>query len=284
MKKSFILFIGIFSILLSACTANKYVYSPVTANLLQLEEKKDVKLAANYSAAGDLSGGGTQNQTRNGLDIQSAFAVSDKIALKLDGFYKWESNESTNNGTNSEMININYKKRGVELSGGYYNLSDKKMISKFSLYLGLGLGKLDLRELNVNISSANYFHSMSYAKLFFQPSFSIRVNKNYTTTLAVKLSSLKYYNIKTDYPDLSQEPLGFIDKKLSYFGDFIFQNEFGFSKLKGFRFQTQLGVTKLYTRFPSTSNSLFRINHYDYNNGWFMIGVIADMKKILLKK
>jgi hypothetical protein len=220
MKRHIILLMPVIAILLNACSAYKYVYSPVSTNLLQLDEKKDIKVAANYAVAGDLFTSGTQRQIPNGLDIQSAFALSDKVAIKLDGFYKWENNESTNN----DIINIKYKKRGIELSGGYYNLSDKKKTSKFGLYFGVGYGKLDLKERNINIPSANYFHSMHYAKLFFQPSFSIRVNKNYTTTLAAKLSGFKFYNIKTDYPDLSQEPLGFILVMLFFKMNLVFQN------------------------------------------------------------
>ncbi len=281
--KNYMLTLFIF-LMLSSCTAYKYVYSPTSANLLQVEKRGDVKMACNYAAVVDLISGLTQNQIRNGIDVQSIYAISNRSAVKLDFYRKWESNESAKNAVTNEIDKINYKKTGVEFGYGKFSLSKTSTENRLQLFGGLGFGKLDLFQNSNSQSNLIFYHSMNYSKLFLQPSFSLKLSKNYTASICTKLSAVKYFNVSTNFPSLDVEPLGYIDTKPSFFGDFIFQNEFGFNELVGLRFQTQLGFTKLFTRFPSSTITFFNVSKYDYNNAWINLGVIGDINVLFHKK
>jgi hypothetical protein len=110
MKTTFYLFLVI---AFTSCASQKFIYSPASANLLQLDTAKDIKVALNYATAGSLSIG-SGKQTNNGLDVQTAYAINDKIAIKLDGFSKWESNVSSNTFNNITIVDrITYKKKNL---------------------------------------------------------------------------------------------------------------------------------------------------------------------------
>jgi hypothetical protein len=279
MKTTFYLFLVI---AFTSCASQKFIYSPASANLLQLDTAKDIKVALNYATAGSLSIG-SGKQTNNGLDVQTAYAINDRIAIKLDGFSKWESNASSNTFNNITTVDrITYKKKELALSAGFYKLRNATS-SHFQLFLGIANGSNKLQERVSGGVVTNNYHNTNYWKLFFQPSFSVRINKNYTSTIATRFSMVKYYNTQTDYPNLSKEALGYIETKPSFFADFIFQNEFGFSSLPAVRFQVQIGLTQLFTSFYDdkiTENRVGIYNRYYYNNAWFMLGTIVDMKKI----
>jgi hypothetical protein len=271
-------------IALNACNANKYVYSPSTANLLKLEEKNDVKVAVNYSTVGSLTPNSSQNKHSNGIDVQSAYAVNNKIALKFDAYSKSENNQS---GLINDVIRqkITYQKRGIELSGGYYNLKQKDNITSFQALFGMALGKSSFKEINNGtVIVKNYFYDINFNKFFIQPAVNFKVSNNYTITLATKFSLVSYYNAKTNYPDLSKEALGYIETKPSFFWDFIVQNEFGFKGLNGIHFQTQIGSTTLSSNFNIPNATETYKSKYEYNNVWFMIGAVADIRKLLNKK
>jgi hypothetical protein len=270
----------VFSI--SACTANKYVYSPISSNGLLLDSAKDLKAAINYAAAGNINTT-SQRQVSNGLDIQTAYAINNKIGIKLDGSLKQESNEfnyNNNSTTNTQKDEIKYKKAGVEVSLGFYNSNKKNQKSGLQVFGGVGMGKLELKGMYSATPSTIFFHTMNYSKIFIQANPTLWSSKNYSFTFITKLSVIKYYNIQTNYTDLDKEPLGYIGSKPSVFGDIAFQNEFGFNPLKGIKFQTQLGLTKLFSRFPLSTNRTFNTGKYDYNNAWFNIGAIANIRQL----
>lgn len=264
---------------LIACTAPKYVFSPSTANLLQLDKQGEIKVAANYAEASPLLFSDL-NHSSEGLDIQSAYAITKRAGLKADVYSKWESNESIAELNGMPRDNIKYKKRGIEISGGYYNFSKKQASSKFQLFAGVGAGKFSFEQTyNSGTLKMNY-HSMNYFKYFLQPSLIAIKKKNYSLDFAARMSLLHFNNIKTDYADLTTEPLGYIDSKPSIFADFIIRHEFGFTKLHGVRFQVQNGLTNLLSDFSSNEPDGFKNIQYDYNDRWMAVGIILDMKKL----
>jgi hypothetical protein len=269
----------------TSCVAKKFVYTPSSANLIQLDSSKDFKVAINYATAGSLSfGNDKENKSNNGIDLQTAYAINNKIAVKLDGFSKWETNATSfiNSNSITKTDRLTYQKKELSLSIGYYKLVNSSS-SFFQLFLGLASGSNKLQELFTDTASSSNFHNMNYTKIFFQPSFSLKINQNFTSTLAAKFSLVNYNNIQTDYKDLSKEILGYIDTKPSFFGDIILQNEFGFTSIKPVRFQIQLGLTNLFTRFYDakiTDNDFGTNYKYYYNDIWFNIGAIVDMRKV----
>ena len=268
----------------SACTTAKYVYTPATANLLLLEKKNDIKAAVNYVQAGTILGLNNGSRESHGADIQGAYAINDKIGVKVSAYTKKEYNEADFSYANDPKDMVNYKKNGIEISGGLYDFSGKKAKNRFHLFGGAGTGRFSFSENRFNgITRDLYHHNMSYLKLFLQPALILNATGRYTVTLSTVPSLVKYYNVRTNYTDLSDEPLGYIETKPSIFVDFVLQNEFSFNGLRGFSFQWQAGLTDLLTRFPTSPSSGFSNEKYDYNKGWLAVGIIANFNTLLSK-
>ncbi len=285
-RKFLFAFAILFILSASSCVLRKNVYSPTSINVLQADEKNDVKVALNYSTAGQFLFFNSERRSSNGIDLQTLFAVTPRMALKLDGYSKGERN-SRNNFLDSTDVNsfIDYRKRNIELSAGIYNFSKDKKYSIFQLYGGIGLGTTSFNgvfDATNSLQKNNY--SAEFIKYFIQPSVSIRGGSNYTFTIGSRLNLLNFKNIETDYPDIENEILGYIDNKPSFFMDLMINNEFGFKSLSGIKFQTQLGSTLLFTQFTDLSSSLAYRGQYDYNSIWFNLGAIADLNTLFKKK
>jgi len=257
------------------------VYSPNSTNLLLLQEKGDTKVAANYSTAYSIEFLDGAQQKSNGLDFQSAYALGEKMGIKLDGFYKWEANRSIFQEDGTALNKIFYEKRGIEASAGVYNFLQPENSLQASLFAGAGLGRLTLDE-TVSSSPIANFHRMNYTKFFLQPALTFKAAKgNYAFTLGQQTNLLIFRNVETNL--LDYDGLSLINSKPSLFLDFTLHQEFGFEQLKGIRFQQQFGLTILTTKFSDqNSNSGFKMK-YHYNDSWFTFGVIADLRKLIQK-
>ena len=265
----------------SACTAPKYIYTPASANLLLLEKKNDLKAAVNFVQAGTVLGFTRSTKDSRGIDLQGAYAITDKAGLKINAYTKQEKSGGVVFYQNDPAEMKTYKKQGIEISGGIYNFSGKQAKAQFQLFAGAGTGKFSLNERRLNgYLYENFYHNMNYFKTYVQPALSIKSSPYYHVTLGSSLSLIKYYNVRTNYTDLSDEPLGYVETKPSIFIDFVLQNEFGFKRLKGIKFQWQLGFTDLLTRFPVPGSS-FENNKYDYNKAWLALGIIADIRALI---
>ena len=264
------------AITIFSCSAAKYAYTPTTANLLQVEGKGNLQAAVNYATAtsGRIAEG---KQSSNGIDIQTAYAVTNKIVVKLDAHYKGEGNQSSisQGGVADEVVR--YKKKGMEFSAGFNNFSKDKTRTGFQAFAGLGVG--DVAFTSTYDAGNKDDYSMDYIKVFVQPSYTIFVSKHYDISFAGKLNMLTFSNVKSTYSALDEEALALISTKPSYFVDFIMQHQFGAPKLKALQFQVQTGLTALTTNFSSPQNNFTRLK-YDYNSLWFALGVIADLKKL----
>jgi hypothetical protein len=265
--------------LLFSCTIPKNVYSPATANLLVLEKKNDIKIATNVSKSSLFLIKDSRHSTF-GIDIQAGYAISKKVGFKADVYKKWESNQSALQYNELPKYVNTYEKKGIEISGGIFNFSKNGNQSVVQVFGGAGAGSTSFKSShNADIPERNY-HSMEYVKFFIQPSLTFKPKKNYWLSIATRLSSIQFENISTDFPDLSNEPLGYIDTKPSLYADLIIQNEFGFNQLKGIRFQVQHGRTHLFTKFSSTKTNGFKDYKYDYNDSWFALGLIVNLKEV----
>ena len=265
-------------ILLASCYANKYVYTPSTANLLTPTKKGNVQVAVNYSSAASSFNGLREGQHSNGLDLQTAAAVSNKIAVKADYYTKKENSYFKKIDSSTLENYVSYKKSGFEISGGFYNISKNNNKTNLQLFAGFGTGKLFLNETKRENLPVNYYHQMQYNKFYLQPSLSIN-DPNFSIGVATRFSLVFYKNIETNIPYIKEESLGYIDSKPSFFGDLIVHSQFGFKGLNIFKFQIQAGIYKLFTQDFAARNSLLDIK-YHFNNKWIALGVITDMSKI----
>lgn len=270
---------------LFSCSAPKYVYSPPTANLLKIENKKDINMAINYASADNAAVFGNDKRSSSGADLQAVFAAGKRVVIRVDGYTKSERNraEFKSNLNIPEEKNI-YKKNGMSVAAGIYNFSKTKDVSVFQLAGGIGFGRTSFISYNSSYAGSQNYYSADYVRFFVQPSAVIRISEYYTGTIANTFSQMNYKRIRTDLSNIKDEPLGYIGTKPSFFSELALQNEFGFPKLKGIRFQAQLGFSKLLTKFSSGGQASFPPDYYDYHNTWFAAGVVADISRLLIKK
>lgn len=262
--------------MLFSCSAPKYVYSPATANLLQIENRKDLKAAVNYATADNGSVAGKDNRKSSGIDVQAAFAAGKRIAVRVDAYTKSEQNQTAlKNDLGIPAEKNIYKKRGMSVAAGIYNFSKDKDASGFQLNGGMGFGKTSFVSYHNSYPGAKGYYGANYVRFFLQPVVVIRLSENYTGTMANTFSLMNYKSIQTDISDIKSEPPGLIGTKPSFFSEFILQNEFGFGELRVIRFQAQLGISTLLTKFHS--------QQYDYHKVWLALGVVADVNKLLRK-
>ena len=265
-----------------ACNTPKYIYSPASANLLQPQHKGALQVAANYATVSSASLGEDGKQTSNGLDLQSAYAINQKIAVKADYYFKNEQNNHTKGLFPDRTISaIYYKKKGTEFSGGYYHLGTEKKIY-YQAFAGIGFGKFSFVEQHRGLDNYDYRHATNYFKGFLQPAIVLKKSENFSLIFSGRLSLLKYYRVKTDIPEIDYEAYGHIDEKPSFFGDLILGLNVGLPGLKGVLLQAQAGHTSLFTKFQ-TAAVASDPQKYDFNNTWLAIGIIADLFRSLKK-
>ncbi|MCY7292778.1 MAG: hypothetical protein LH615_11425 [Ferruginibacter sp.] len=283
---------GICIFLLSSCfsTTPKYLFAPNSTNLLELKNKGDLKAAVNYSSTSHpnriLEENSSGRQRSNGVDLQTAFAISNNIAVKLDGFTKRETDRSINTVNNPYRYFLKYKRSGAEISVGYYKFfGDNKQVA-LNIFAGVGAGKTSFTGTYRLDSINNYFYNASHTKLFLVPSVRFNFTENYSLCLGYKITSVDFYNINTNDVGLTKGLYkSFADEK-SVYGDFVIENEFGFKKIQGFKFHIQFGVSKLFTYFDYIDDVGASVinEQYQYNNRFASIGLVADLKSLFKKK
>ena len=88
------------------------------------------------------------------------------------------------------------------------------------------------------------------------PSIRFNIIDNYAISLGYKITSVHFYNINTNDVGLTKGLYKSFADKRSVYGDFVFENEFGFKKLEGLKFHVQFGVSKLFTYFEYIDDML----------------------------
>ncbi|MEO5945761.1 MAG: hypothetical protein ABIP79_03025 [Chitinophagaceae bacterium] len=215
--------------ILSSCTINRKIYSPVEVNNPSLQNKND------YSA--NLSYG-----LPSGFDINGGYAITNRIAVTASLFsHKNDDTEVEYNLFNnrSDSSYLLYKHKGIQIGAGlYFPISrDKKTISA-SFFGGYIKGIFEMREKlyqtypTQSTSPKHNFYKSDLNRYFLQGSFNAylpQVHLSFTT----RFMFAGYDNVATDYDNNEQiyyrlPPNG--NSKWSSFLDFSFNSRFFFSK------------------------------------------------------
>jgi hypothetical protein len=277
---------------LSSCSnlTPKYLLAPNSPNLLQIEKRNDFKASASYATTEhDKVTSSNAKQISNGLDVQTAYGLSNKFAIKLDAYAKWEIDKDNSRLDAIDNYNIAYKRKSVDVSVGYYKGFGEKKDFVFNVFTGVGFGSDKFSGLYRNDSLIVRTYNANHVKWFLMPSATIDVFKNYSITLAYKFSVLHFNYIHTNDNELKTGFYKELTQKNSLFGDFAIENQFGFNSIKGIKFHASFGFTKLYTNFVDKNASPTGINsnisgQYFYNNRFASIGVIANVNELFTKK
>ena len=287
MKKLAIAIILISYLASCGITTPKYLYAPNSPNTLVVQSKKDVLFQTSYASTRHQQQSGAFRQNSTGVDVKAAFGITNHIAIKLDGYQKWERDRAGGPQTELSSFNINYKRNGAQISGGYYGFIDNKKASTINVFTGFGIGRNQFSGKYRNTLVANNFFKANTTKWFITPSINLAVHKNYVIVLGTKYTLLRFNNIQTNDEELQQGIYTQIDKKNSAFLDLFMDHQFGFKDLNGVKFHAMLGTTNLTTTFnntqPITNTNFENTNQYLYNNAYLSFGLIADIRLVFKK-
>ncbi|MBL4655598.1 MAG: hypothetical protein JKY33_07235 [Bacteroidia bacterium] len=161
--------IGI-AILLTLNSCNIY-YAPNAHNVPLFKEKGEMRISAILSQGG---------YDYKGMEIQGAYAITDKIALSANGFMAHaEDDNSPKSGRGSFL----------EIGPGYYKPLNKHFV--FETYTGIGAGKVYNRYRDRSISTVNFL------RYFVQPSIGF-TSKVFDAALSSRICGLYYYSVHSN--------------------------------------------------------------------------------------
>ena len=271
MKKNLLpCLIFISTIIISAsCTTPRYIYSPSAHNVPLLTQKGDSKLGAVYStnAVGQEKKDGVEIDNRSrGYDLQGTVAITNNFAIQASHFYRWEKTEG-----GPDSITLKYKRNLTEIGLGYYLPINDKKNAFFQVFAGAGLGRFSFTD---NDKTGNYFHQANITKIYLQPAVLFKSKGSFTTSIAVRFSSINYSKIKTNYSasQLSNYFLEDLSGRAKWFFEPATVSSFGFKNIPGLRFEVQGGLSFLMAR-----------NYIDYRKFNFSIGSWIDIGSLFNK-
>ena len=271
MKKNLLpalIFISII-IITASCNTPRYIYSPAAHNVPVLTKKGDSKFGAVYStnAVGqtEVDGQKIDNRSR-GYDLHGAAAITDNFAVQASHFYRWEKSEG---GTDS--VTVKYKRNLTEIGLGYYMAINDNRNIFFQIFAGVGLGRFSFTD---NDKFGSYFHQANITKIYVQPAILFKSKGSFTTSIALRASSINYSKIKTNYAasQLSDYHLDDLSGRAKWFFEPATVSSFGFKNIPGLRFEVQGGLSFLMAR-----------NYIDYRKFNFSIGSWLDIGSLFNK-
>lgn len=252
-----------------SCKTPRYIYSPSAQNVPVLTKKGDSKLGALYStnAAGEETRDGKKIDNRSrGYDLHGAVAITDNFAIQASHFYRWEKSEG-----GPDSLTLKYKRNLTEMGIGYYlPVNDKKSIF-FQVFAGAGLGRFSFTDED---KSGINFHQANITKVYIQPAFLFRSKGSFTSSIALRFSSINYSKIKTSYSPAQLEDynLDNLNGRAKMFFEPAYVASFGFKNVSGLRFELQGGFSFLMAR-----------NYVDYRVFNFSVGSWIDLGTLFNK-
>jgi len=262
--------------LLSSCYTPRYVYSPTAHNVPVLTQKGDSKLGVLYSnnfPGTDKQPAGSKAHSY-GIDVHSAYAISNKLALQLNYFLRSEKNGDDQGYADQPVIR--YKRQLLELAIGRYIKIDGSETKIFQLFGGIGYGRFSFTDKGLDNTSMPYskFHRSGLLKFYVQPAFMYIIKKQTALSVSSRISIVHYSNIKTDYSDqqLIDYELYTLGGDPVIFWEPSFIHAIGFKKLPHIRLEYQFGFSALVSRRFIDSRS--------FN---FSAGIQADVANLFKK-
>jgi hypothetical protein len=132
-----------------SCTTNRYIYTASPPNDPYFTKKGESKVAGYYSSSGD---GVHPTVKSDGIDIQTAYSLTDHWAITASYFYRRE-NDVYNYNSYSQPFDssfVKYKRNLFEAGGGYFvPLNTKKSITA-NLYVGVAAGKFTFNDVGID--------------------------------------------------------------------------------------------------------------------------------------
>jgi hypothetical protein len=168
-----ILMLLILPVISSSCV--HYYYAPNSNNVPLFKEKNEVRIQTQYSTSADEI-----DNSLDGFEIQSAYAIGNHTALQLNFFHAAENDKEFGSGYGSY----------IEAAAGYYKpLFNKRCV--FETYSGLGFGSVKNIYSNGNSGGITEDAKTSVFKYFIQPSFGYS-NNYFAAAISSKFSLISF--------------------------------------------------------------------------------------------
>ena len=267
-------------------TTPKYLFAPNTPNVFCTKKKKDMLVAVNFASTypGESTADGTLKS--NGIDIQTAYAISNSFAIKCDLFAKAELDESNRTEQDEYYYKLNYKRKGIEISGAYNILVGTKKKNSININTGIGIGSDAFSGRYVQETSANRYFNAKQFKWFIMPVLNVQLADNYAIIIAYRVSVLRFNSINTNDKELRTGLFSEIDKQNSVFASSLIDNQFGFNKLKGIKFRIGVGTNLMMNNlnYQNPNNILLRNREqYLYHTKYVTLGTILNLQTMFKK-
>jgi hypothetical protein len=255
------------------------VYSPVAHNVPLIAEKGDSKLAGYYSTnigeTKKITTFGKLNKG-NGLDIQSAYAITDHFAVQAAYTRRWEKNYADYNLNSADTSIITYSRTSTDLGVGYYTFISRRRHSVFQVFGGISLGNSSFTDKYIagSVTSDRYL-KMNVTRLYIQPAIMLWYEDVFVSSFSSRVSVVYFRNVKTDYSaeEVKNYQLADLDKTAEVFWEPAFTNAFGLRKVPGLKIELQLVMAFLMSQ-----------RFVDYRTFNFSAGVVLDIPKLFEKK
>ncbi len=174
------------------------MYTPNMHNVPMMKEKGEVRATVGVS------------------NYYTAYAITDDMAVMVNGFYKRNEWSASLGGSNNQY---NSTKFFGEAGAGYFKPIGDNMV--FETYGGAGFGNAsyDTDVLDNGVLKSSYNYSANTIRFFAQPSFSITTDY-VDIGFSARLNALKFSNIDTlnyTYNDLVWEDINDLEQPLFLF-------------------------------------------------------------------
>lgn len=253
---------------ISSCYTPRYVYSPVTQNIPDLDKKNDVELSANYGTSVDIFR--SKDNYNTGLDLHSAWAFGNHFAIMANENFRWESNSTNDTFFQGDSSSLTYKRNFTETGIGYFTSVRRNKKMQFQAFAGVAFGasKISDNFFSNSILSKKFYQSR-VTKLFIQPAFIFKPGPYFNAALSTRFTEILFSHIRTNYTSTEQNnylldsltvsPVFFWEPALTY--------TFGFKKFP-FKFRIQGSVSVL-------------LNHrfVEYRSSNVGVGLLSDFPK-----
>ncbi len=242
MKKNPVVFFICFYI--SSCYTPRYVYSPITQNIPSINKKNDLELSANYGTSVDIFH--SKNNYNRGLDLHSAWAVSNHFAIMLNKNLRRESNSTNDTYFQGDSSFLTYKRSFTEIGLGYFTSMKKNKKMQFQVFAGAAFGSSKISDnFFSNATTVKKYHKSRVAKIYIQPAFIYKPSPNFNAAFSSRFTEILFSHIRTNYTpvernnylldSLTVSPVFFWEPALTY--------TFGFKKFPvKFRVQGSVSI------------------------------------------
>ncbi|HEX4875262.1 MAG TPA: hypothetical protein VFV31_01230 [Chitinophagaceae bacterium] len=215
------------AIALYSCTTSAFIqHTPTLANTGMHRSKGEFNGNFYYSTGSssansyEIGDGASPHQSVNGIQAQGSFALTPFLALQASYMNSDEKGGSKENGTKN--IVYSYKRNITETGIAYFKSLSGDNNLFVELGLGAGFGQYRANELNSLLVPGGRYYDHNVSKIYFQPSVYF-ISKNVHLGSGIKMYSLNFNDIKTDYTRQERESRQLpIDNNLSTFNFEVF--------------------------------------------------------------